>query len=120
MAQDPDEVVTSPVDGGGAIAVETGGADSSDEIRSQIAQTRTEIGDTLDAIQTRLRPSRVMADARASVADAAMGRVAGVPAALLMMAATGAACWLLWRAWARPTPVGHRVIRRSGDEEPIF
>jgi len=76
MAQGPDEVV-----------------------RSQIAQTRTDIGDTLDAIQTRLSPSRVMSDVRESVVDATMGR-AGMPAALLIMAASGAACWLLWRAWA--------------------
>jgi hypothetical protein len=109
MAQGPDEVVTSPVDEGEAIAAaETDEAESSDEIRSQIAQTRTEIGDTLDAIQARLSPSRVMADVRESVAEATMGRMAGLPVALLMMAGTGAACWLLWRAWARPTPARHR------------
>jgi len=121
MAQGPDEVVMFPLDEGEAIAAaETDGVDSSDEIRSQIAQTRTEIGNTLDAIQTRLRPSRVMADVRESVADATMARMAGVPVALLMMAATGAACWLLWRAWPRPTPVWHRATRWSGDEDPIL
>jgi hypothetical protein len=48
---------------------------TSDEIRSQIEQTRGEMSDTIDAIQSRLSPKRVLADARDSVTEATVGRV---------------------------------------------
>jgi Protein of unknown function (DUF3618) len=65
MAQGPGEVE----DGA------TAAASSTDDIRSQIEQTRAEMADTIDAIQTRLSPSRVIADAKDSVTDATMGRL---------------------------------------------
>ena len=57
MAQSSDEVVDSPA-----------------EIRSQIEQTRAEMSETIDAIQTRLSPSRVMADAKESVTTATVDK----------------------------------------------
>jgi hypothetical protein len=55
MAQDPDEVNTS-------------------EIRSQIERTRADLGHTIDAIQDRLSPRRVMHDAKETISDATLGR----------------------------------------------
>jgi hypothetical protein len=47
---------------------------STAEIRSRIARTRTELGQTIDAIQDRLSPRRVMHDARETLSDATIGR----------------------------------------------
>ena len=55
MAQDPNQV--SPA-----------------EIRSQIERTRADLGHTIDAIQDRLSPRRVMHDARETISDATLGR----------------------------------------------
>jgi hypothetical protein len=55
MAQDPNQVSTA-------------------EIRSQIERTREELGHTIDAIQDRLSPRRVMHEARESISDATIGR----------------------------------------------
>jgi hypothetical protein len=73
MAQGSDEV------GEGPVQTVTGDgippAPTSDEIRSQIEQTRAEMSDTIEAIQSRLNPKRVLTDAGASVAEAAVGQV---------------------------------------------
>jgi hypothetical protein len=45
------------------------------EIRSQIEHTREEMSQTIDAIQTRLSPSRLMTDATETVKEATVGRV---------------------------------------------
>ena len=58
-----------------AAADEVPSAPTSDEIRSQIEQTRAEMSDTIDAIQSRLSPKRVLADAKESVTEATVGRV---------------------------------------------
>jgi hypothetical protein len=58
MAQSPDEVADNPA-----------------EIRSQIEQTRAGMSETIDAIQNRLSPSRVMADAKESVTTATVDTV---------------------------------------------
>jgi hypothetical protein len=50
-------------------------APSSDEIRSQIEQTRAEMSETIDSIQARLSPSRLVTDAKQTVKDATVGRV---------------------------------------------
>jgi hypothetical protein len=55
MAQDPNQVNTA-------------------EIRSQIERTRVELGHTIDAIQDRLSPRRVMHEAKETIADATLGR----------------------------------------------
>jgi hypothetical protein len=47
---------------------------STAEIRSQIERTRAELGYTLDAIQDRLSPRRVMHDVRETISDATIGR----------------------------------------------
>ena len=60
MAQSPGEVAPAP---------------TTDDIRSQIEQTRAEMSDTIDAIQTRLSPTRVMADVKDTVTDATVGRL---------------------------------------------
>jgi hypothetical protein len=48
---------------------------TSDEIRSQIEQTRGEMSSTIDAIQSRLSPKRVLVDAKDSVTEATVERV---------------------------------------------
>jgi uncharacterized protein DUF3618 len=45
------------------------------EIREQIDQTRAEMGQTIDAIQARLSPGRLVSDAKDSVKEATVGRV---------------------------------------------
>lgn len=48
---------------------------STTEIRTRIEHTRAELSETIDAIQARLSPSRVLSEAKQSVADATVGRV---------------------------------------------
>ena len=55
MAQDPNQVSTT-------------------EMRSQIERTRAELGHTIEAIQDRLSPRRVMNDAKKTISDATLGR----------------------------------------------
>jgi hypothetical protein len=66
-------------------------APTSDEIRSQIEQTRAEMSDTIDAIQSRLSPTRVLADARDSVTEATVGRMKRLPVLPVALVATVAA-----------------------------
>ena len=73
MAESSDEVAEGPVQTATADGIPS--APTSDEIRSQIEQTRAEMSETIDAIQSRLNPKRVLTDARAAVTDAAVGRV---------------------------------------------
>ena len=72
MGQGADEVAEGPVQTSNADAIPSA---SSEKIRSQIEQTRAEMTETIDAIQSRLNPKRVMSDARAAVTDAAIERV---------------------------------------------
>lgn len=72
MAQDSGEV-TRVTEKGTATAAESS-ADT-DRLRAQIEETRAEMSETLDAIQDRLSPQRLMADARVSVKEATVGRV---------------------------------------------
>ena len=50
-------------------------APSSDEIRSQIEHTRAEMSETIDAIQARLAPHRLLTNAKDTVREATVGRV---------------------------------------------
>lgn len=50
-------------------------APTTDEIRLQIEQTRAEMSHTIDAIQARLSPSRLVTEAKQTVKDATVGRV---------------------------------------------
>ena len=50
-------------------------APSTEELRARIEVTRGEISGTIDAIQDRLSPKRVMADVTDKVKDATIGRV---------------------------------------------
>jgi hypothetical protein len=65
MAQESDQVTRDTVRDGETTA----------EIRSQIEQTRAEMSETIDAIQERLRPGRLIADAQQKAGDATIGRV---------------------------------------------
>ena len=51
---------------------------TTEEIRAQIEQTRAEMSETIDAIQNRLSPGRLMADAKEKVKDATIGRMKGL------------------------------------------
>ena len=55
-------------------------ADRAEAIRHEIQQTRGEILETVDAIQDRFRPSRVLSRARNTVAERAAETVRGVQA----------------------------------------
>jgi hypothetical protein len=76
MAQGPDEI-----GGERLVNVQTNepstrsSAPTTDELRTQIEATRTEMGDTIDAIQDRLRLGRLMADVKNVVKEATVGRV---------------------------------------------
>jgi hypothetical protein len=74
MAQEP-----NPVNGDSAADSRSPGAKAaaptSAEIRLQIEQTRAEMSQTVDAIQARLSPRRLVNDAADSIKDATVGRV---------------------------------------------
>jgi ElaB/YqjD/DUF883 family membrane-anchored ribosome-binding protein len=73
MAQDPGEV-TLAADPEAAVAVPESTPET-ERLRAQIEETRAEMSETLDAIQDRLRPGRLAADAKESVKEATVGRV---------------------------------------------
>jgi hypothetical protein len=75
MAQGPGEVEEGSVRTGDTSTAATAAAPTTDDIRSQIEQTRAEMSDTIDAIQTRLSPARAIADAKDSVTEATVGRL---------------------------------------------
>ena len=75
MAQGPGEVEDGAVRTGDPSTAATVPAPTTDDIRSQIEQTRAEMSDTIDAIQTRLSPARAIADAKDSMTDATVGRL---------------------------------------------
>jgi hypothetical protein len=52
------------------------------EIRAQIERTRAEMSQTIDAIQERLSPARLMSEAKQSVKDATVGRVKRIAATI--------------------------------------
>lgn len=60
-----------------------------DELRSQIEATRAEMGQTIDAIQERLRPSHLVSEAKHAVQEATLGRLKG----LAQSVGTGAGEW---------------------------
>jgi len=76
MAQSSDEVSRDPR---GTVhtsaSTEPSPAPTTDELRSRIEETRAELSDTIDAIQDRLSPSRLMTQAKATVKEATVGRV---------------------------------------------
>ena len=43
-------------------------------LRAEMVHTRAEMAETIDTLQTRLSPSRLVGDAKHAVADATMGR----------------------------------------------
>ena len=71
MAQGADEVNPVPILPNDTVTT----VPSADHLRSQIEQTRAEMTDTIDAIQTRLSPKRVIVEAKDSITDATVGRV---------------------------------------------
>ena len=75
MAESPSEIGHETRQLGDPARETAASAPTSDEIRSQIEQTRAEISHTIDAIQTRLSPSRLVTDAKQTVKDATIGRV---------------------------------------------
>lgn len=70
--------------------------ESTQQLRSQIEHTRAEMSETIDAIQGRLSPGRLMTDAKETVKEAAVDRAKRVaanpiPFAMVGMAATALA-----------------------------
>jgi hypothetical protein len=100
MAQGPGEVEEGSVRAGGTSTAATGTTPTTDDIRSQIEQTRAEMSDTIDAIQTRLSPARAIADAKDSVTEATVGRLKR-----LAHRTPGSGRSLLETARASPLPV---------------
>ena len=66
---------SNPVSRDSAPDAQPTAAATTTEIRGQIDQTRTEMGQTIDAIQARLSPGRLVSDARESVKEATVGRM---------------------------------------------
>lgn len=75
MAQGPGEVEEGTVRMAATSTAATAAALTTDDIRSQIEQTRAEMSGTIDAIQTRLSPARAIADAKDALTDATVGRL---------------------------------------------
>jgi hypothetical protein len=61
--------------GSGEVDAVTGTAPTPEEIRSRLEQTRAEMSETIDAIQTRLSPARAIADAKHAMTDATVDRL---------------------------------------------
>ena len=95
MAQDSVEITT---------------AADTERLRAQIEETRTEMSETIDAIQDRVRPGRLMTDAKASVKEATVGRVrdqpvpAGDTAAGLAAHSSGASAAVMSALRRNPVP----------------
>ena len=75
MAESPSEIGQATGRLGNPARETVAAAPTSDEIRSQIEHTRAEMSQTIDAIQARLSPSRLVTDAKQTVKDATIGRV---------------------------------------------
>jgi hypothetical protein len=76
MDQDSGEVIADV--GKSAMAAVPSSTADTEILRSQIEETRAEMSETIDAIQERLRPGRLIEDAKASVKEATVGRVRGL------------------------------------------
>ena len=74
MAQEPDPVNDESAADSRSPGAKTPSATTA-EIRSQIARTRAAMSQTVDAIQARLSPRRLVNDAAQSVKDATVARV---------------------------------------------
>ena len=109
MAQVPGEVEDGTVRTADTSTVATAGALTTEDIRSQIEQTRAEMSDTIDAIQTRLSPARVMADATDAVTEATVGRLKR-----LGQRTPGAGRELLEMARHNPLPVALLATAAAG------
>ena len=85
-------------------------AADTERLRVQIEETRTEMSETIDAIQDRLRPGRLMTDAKASVKEATVGRVrdlairAGDTAAGLAASSSDASATVMSALRRNPVP----------------
>ena len=109
MAQSPGEVEEGPVRTADSSTDATVAAPTTDEIRSQIDQTRAEMSDTIDAIQTRLSPTRAIADVRDSMTDATVGRLKR-----LAQGTSGSGRGLIETARVNPLPVLGAVAVTAG------
>lgn len=78
MAEAPDEVTGTRESQTPSHSETSTMEPSVEHIRAQIGQTRAGMSDTVDAIQERLSPSRVLTNAKKAVADATVGRVKGI------------------------------------------
>ena len=107
MAQGSGEIGEGPVQAANADGVPS--APTSDEIRSQIEQTRAGMSDTIDAIQSRLSPKRVLADARDSVNEATVGRMKR-----LAQRTNGSGGGVLQRVQDNPLPVALMATAAAG------
>ena len=107
MAQGSGEIGEGPVQTANADGVPS--APTSDEIRSQIEQTRAGMSDTIDAIQSRLSPKRVLADARDSVNEATVGRMKR-----LTQRTNGSGGGVLQRVQDNPLPVALMATAAAG------
>lgn len=114
MAQDPDEVTQR------AVATTAAPSLTTDQIRSNIEETRAEMSGTIDAIQERLRPRRLITDAKDSVVDATVGgaktlaRTARQQASHLAERSASASADVLQRVKDNPIPVAIAGLAAAG------
>ena len=74
MAEESRQVISEHGGGTPEVVADPAKAPSAAEIRSQIERTRQDMTQTIDAIQARLSPGRLMTDAKQSVAEATARR----------------------------------------------
>ena len=109
MAQGPGEVEEGAVRTAVRSTAAAAAAPTTDDISSQIEQTRAEMSDTIDAIQTRLSPARALADAKDSVTEATVGRLKRLAGGM-----PGSGRSLLEMARANPWPVALLAMAAVG------
>jgi Protein of unknown function (DUF3618) len=75
MAQEPNEIDVDVRRESHTTAATAVPPPTADELRLQIEGTRAEMGETIDAIQARLRPGALLANATETVKDATVDRL---------------------------------------------
>lgn len=95
MARHSDEVRTGTAANSAAPHLTTA------ELKTQIESTRAQMSQTIDAIQDRLRPKRVLANAKDSIKEAAINRVTAVRERPLPAAVAGVSLMTLTAAAVR-------------------
>lgn len=88
MAQESNQVSRDSANAPATSATAPSSSMTTTELRAQIERTRAEMSHTIDAIQERLSPARLLSDAKQSVRDATVGRVKQLAATMTVSGST--------------------------------